>query len=101
MDGIQLLVVPLSGTCFGLVVVWRLYDLAEDAYIRQGGITVTQLLSRSEAAAMLRVSTRTLDRRCREGKIAYIADRPGARVMFRVADLETYLTKHRKASRSG
>lgn len=57
---------------------------------------MTQLLSRSEAAAMLRVSTRTLDRRCREGKIAYITDKRGARVMFRERDLEAYINKYRR-----
>lgn len=59
---------------------------------------MTRLLNRCEAASMLRISTRTLDRRCREGKIAYIADKRGARVMFREADLEAYISKNRKRS---
>jgi len=50
-----------------------------------------QLFTRTEAAEVLRISVRTLDRRTREGKIHYLSDGRGARVYYRLTDLEAYL----------
>ena len=50
-----------------------------------------QLLSRRAAAEYLGFSVRTLIRRTKEGKITYVSDRPGARVFYRLVDLNKYI----------
>lgn len=54
---------------------------------------MTTLMSRIEAAQYLRISVRTLDRRTREGKIPYVSDHHGARVHYRITDLDAYIKK--------
>lgn len=58
-----------------------------------------KLLDRTEAAEYLGISTRTLDRRTKEGKIAYISDRPGARVHYQATELEKYIKRNTHKSK--
>lgn len=51
-----------------------------------------EILSRTEAAQYLRISTRSLDRR----DIPRISDRPGARVFYQKSDLDAYLKQTRR-----
>lgn len=57
------------------------------------------LLDRVAAANYLGISIRTLDRRTKEGKIAYISDRPGARVHYQPAELEKYIKRNTHKSK--
>jgi excisionase family DNA binding protein len=54
---------------------------------REGKVKI--LLNKEEASAALSISTGTLDRLVREGKIRPV--RIGARVLFKVADLEAFV----------
>ena len=51
------------------------------------------LLTRKEAAAMLGVSTATLDSERSAGHLAFIQRKPGGRVWITVAAIEEYLTR--------
>lgn len=51
------------------------------------------LMDRAMAANYLGISIRTLDRRTREGKIAYVSDRPGARVHYQSSELDKYIKR--------
>jgi excisionase family DNA binding protein len=57
--------------------------------MNQKEVKVKILLNKEEASAALSISVGTLDRLVREGKI--IPVRLGARVLFKVADLEAFV----------
>lgn len=51
------------------------------------------LITRREAADLLRISLVTLDKLRAEGQLAYIQRTAMARVFFRMDDIEAYLTR--------
>ena len=55
---------------------------------------MTSLLSRTEAAQYLGISTRTLDRRSKSGCIPYISSCPGGRIHYRREALEKYIRQN-------
>lgn len=55
------------------------------------------LLNRAQAAEYLGISVRSLDRRAHEGRIPYISDRPGARVLYSRDALDRYIKKATRA----
>jgi excisionase family DNA binding protein len=55
----------------------------------------TTLLNRSEAADALRISTRTLDNKVKDGEIGHVRIGDGrGRVLFRPCDLEAFAARH-------
>ena len=55
---------------------------------------MTRLLTKGELAEHLKVSPRTIDRLCREGKLHYRL--AGSRKRFSPSDVESYLSRHLK-----
>jgi excisionase family DNA binding protein len=56
------------------------------------------LLTKGEAAALLRVSTRTIDRVRDSGNLLWVSVR--GRVRFKIADLEKYIAKSTKGTQA-
>ena len=56
------------------------------------------LLTKLEAAALLRVSTRTIDRERDSGNLRWVSI--GGRVRFKIADLEKYVAKSTKGAQA-
>lgn len=52
------------------------------------------LLSRHDAAQYLGISLRTLDRRTKDGHIAYISSCRGGRVQYQMRELDKYIKKN-------
>lgn len=59
------------------------------------------LLNRAQAAEYLGISVRSLDRRAHEGRIPYISDRPGARVLYSTDALDRYIRQATRGSQKG
>lgn len=67
--------------------------------MKQQEIRVKLLLNKEEASAALSISTATLDRMVREGRIKPV--KLGARVLFKVIDLEAFVENLSKNGAEG
>ena len=59
---------------------------------------MTKLLSRTEAAAMLRISLPTLDQARMDGQLSYIQAKPNGKVWIPETEIENFIERSMKKS---